>query len=409
MSQNLCARLHERGLPGKGMPRLRDKRTKARRHGAIAAALALAGLLAISDSAIAGQDQLKGGSVVMQLQGSRGLKLKRTALTVPITGGAVDPIDGSGTVRVSRSFSAKRGKGKTKVTITALNLAANGGRGSLSAKVGKKRVGAFGILTGGTLARNGWGATISNISASVAAKGAQALNRAFSPKKGNGAKKSAGGRVKAGQPLGTVVSVTTDPLAVEVVPGGTLTLMTDLGGAFASKLPEHCISLTGVTAIPPAMQELVPPGAFTFPVSGGSAAPDFSAGELLTAGGQTLTKDNGLLTPGACSSAQPPVGTKLVSTEIGVDFAGNFFNSTASLPTGTSLRAPLGTIDFSTGSRSLDPNTNELTVTGATVRLSPLAALTLNTFFPTESGNASDDFVDGDEIGTISISGAKLR
>jgi hypothetical protein len=271
-------------------------------------------------------------------------------------------------------------------------------------------VGAFGTLSGGTVARTGWGATISNVSATIAGKGAAALNRAFSPRNGNRAKKSAGGRVKAGQPLGKVISVTTNPLAVEVVPGtGTLTLRTDVTGAFASKLPQHCISVVaGVTAIPPASAQLLNPANFDFPVSGGSAAPDFSAGELLTAGGQTITKDNGLLTPSACSSAQPPVGTKLVSTNIGVDFAHNSLNSTAALPTGASLRAPLANIDFSTGTRSVDPNTKALTVTNATVSLSFPAALTLNQFFPSVSGSGND-FAAGDEIGHIDISGAKLR
>jgi hypothetical protein len=391
------------------MSSLRDKHRSASRRGLIAPLLGLIAVLAISSSASAGQDTLKGGSVVIQLRGSRGLKLSPTSLNLPIAGGAVDPIDGSGTVKVSGSFKAKRGKGKTKVTITALNLGANGGQGSIAAKVGKKGVSAFGTLVGGTVARSGWGATISNVSASIAGKGAQALNRAFSPRK-KGAKKSAGGGLKAGQPLGTVVSVVTDPLAVEVVPGtGMLTLATNLTGSFANKLPKHCISLMGVTAIAPAVMELLPPGAFTFPVAGGSAAPDFSAGELLTGGGQNITKDDGALTPGTCPGATPAVGTKLASTDIGVDFAQNFLMSTATLPTGTALRAPLATIDWSTGSRSVDPNTKTLTVTGATVNLADLAAFTLNSFFPTQSGNASDDFVAGDQIGTIDISGAKLR
>jgi hypothetical protein len=295
------------------------------------------------------------------------------------------------------------------VKITRLTLGASGGPGSISAKVGKRNVGSFATLAGGTVARTGFGATISNIRATIARKGAQALNRAFSSKKGKDAKRSAAGGVKAGQPLGTVVSVVTTPLAVEVLPGGTLTLTTDLGGAFANKLPEHCISLLGVTAIPPAEMLLLPPGAFSFPVSGGSAAPDLSAGEVLTAGGQTLTKDNGLFTPGSCADAPPPVGTNLVSTEIGVNFGTNLLNSTAALPTGAVLRAPLATIDFSTGSRSFDPSTNELTVTGATVGLSFPAALTLNQFFPTQSGNPGDDFAEGDKIGTIDLTGVRLR
>jgi hypothetical protein len=387
-----------------------ENRGRVRRRGAIAAATVLACALGLSGIATAGPDQLKGGSVVIQLQNARGLKLKPKSLNLPITSGSVDPISGAGTVQINGAFRAKRGKGKAKVRLTRLNLGANGGPGSISAKVGKRNVGSFATLSGGTVARSGFGATISNITAKIAGKGAQALNRAFSPRKGKGAKKSAGGGVKAGQPLGTVVSLTTDPLAIEVVPGtGILTLETALAGAFASKLPQHCISpLTGVTAIPPAHTQMLTPANFEFPVSGGSAAPDFSAGEVLTAGGQTLTKDNGLLTSGSCTPSNPPVGTQLVSTNIGVDFAHNLLNSTAALPTGASLRAPLANIDFSAATRSFDPSTNELTVTGATLGLSDPAALTLNTFFPTATGDPADDFAPGDLIGTIKVT-AKLR
>jgi hypothetical protein len=384
----------------------RDKRTRASR-GLIAAVVSMSALLLASGSALAGQDELKGGSVVIHLQGSRGLKLKPGSLNLPITGGAVDPIDGSGTVKVSAKIKAKRGKGKAKVRITALTLGANGAPGTITAKVGKKSIAAFGTLRGGSVARDGWGAKITDVKASIGGKGAAALNRAFSGK-GRGAKKSSGGQVKSGQPLGTVVSVTTDPLSVEVVPGsGSMTLNTNITGAFANKLPAHCISvLAGVTPIAPATQMLAN---FTFPVSGGSAAPDFSAGELRTAGGQTITKDNGLLTPGACTSADPPVGTKLTSTDLGIDFAQNFLMSSATLPTGTTLRAPLATIDWSTGTRSLDPNTKTLTISGATLNLTVASAFTLNSTFPNESGTTGNDFAGGDTIGTIDLTGAKLR
>lgn len=390
------------------MSSYRDKQPRANRRGLIAVVLAVAGLLAVASPALAGPDDLKGGSVTIQLQGSRGLKLKPTSLNLPITGGAVDPIDGSGTVQVSGSFQARRGKRKAKVRITALNLGANGGQGSVAAKVGKKGVTPFGTLTGGTVTRDGFGAKVENITIALAGKGAHALNRAFSPKKKRKASAAAKKGVKAGKRLGKVVSVVTVPLAVGVVPGtGTMTLKTNITGAFANKIPQHCISLlAGVTPIAPATQTLAD---FSFPVSGGAVAPDFTAGEVLTAGGQKLTKDNGLLTPGGCSTASPAVGTSLSSTALGVDFAHNSVNSTAALPTGTSLRAPLADIDFSTGTRSFNTSNNTITITGATIRLSFPAALTLNQFFPTESGNAADDFSAGDEIGTIDLTGVKLR
>ena len=393
------------------MPSHSDKHTSVRRRALTALLLAVMALLAASSSALASQDELKGGSVAIQLQGSRGLKLKPASLSLPITGGAVDPIDGSGTMRVSGGIQARRGKAKAKVTITVLNLAANGGQGSVTAKVGKKGVTPFATLTGGTVTRDGFGAKIEKITITLAGKGAQALNRAFSPKKKKGKASAAAKKgVKAGQPLGRVASVVTVPLAVSVVPGtGTMTLKTDVlpTGVFAKKIPQHCISLLGgVTPIAPASQAVTN---FSFPVSGGAVAPDFSAGEVLTAGGQKLTKDDGLLTPGGCSSASPPVGTSLSSTDIGVNFAHNALNSTAALPTGTSLRAPLADIDFSTGTRTFNSSNNTISITGATIKLSFPAALTLNQFFPTESGSASDDFTAGDEIGTIDLTGVKLR
>jgi hypothetical protein len=373
--------------------------------------------LAFSGTAIAGPDDLKGGSVVIQLQNSGGLKLKPKALTLPIASGSVDPVDGSGTVQVIGGFKAKRGKAKVAVKITALTLGANGGRGSITAKVNKDFVPNFGTLTGGTVARAGWGATISNIKATLAGKGAKALSKALSGKKGKGAKKSAGRKVKAGLPLGTIVSVTTDPSAVEVVPGtGELVLHTQAvpPGPFVSKLSQHCIdpvlgTPAGVTPIAPATTSGVGGADYHFPVAGGSAAPDFSAGEVITAGGQTLTKNSSPLNPSGCSNG-PPVGTNLQSTDISVAFGLGTLQSIPTLPGGTTLpRAPLATIDFSTGSRSVDPNTKILTVTGAEVKLAALAAPLLNATFPNESTDPSNDFATGDLIGTIDLTGVKLR
>jgi hypothetical protein len=50
-----------------------------------------------------------------------------------------------------------------------------------------------------------------------------------------------------------------------------------------------------------------------------------------------------------------------------------------------------------------------VTVTGATVSLASLAAPLLNQNFPTESGNSADDFAGGDSIGTVDLTGVKLR
>jgi hypothetical protein len=390
----------------------REKHARANRRGLMAVLLAVAGLLLASSPALATQDDLKGGSVVLKFQKSHGLKLKPASPTFAITGGSVDPIDGSGPVQISGSVKARRGKGKTKIKFTTFTLGANGGPGTIVAKVGKDFVNGFGTLSGGTVSRDGWGAKIQNVSLKLAAKGARAINRALAGKKGKGAGKSAGGGVKAGQPLGTIVSLTTIPESVAVVPDtGTVTLNTNALGAFVSKLPQHCIDpLTGgVTPIAPATSGMGGT-VYNFPVTIGAIAPDFSAGELFTGGGQTITKNStAIVTPSACTSSAPPTGSALKSAEFSVAFNSNTLRSIATLPSNTILpRAPLANIDFSTGSRSLDPSTNTISVTGAAVTLGDLAAGLLNQTFPNQGG-AGNDFAAGDAIGTIDVAGVKLR
>jgi hypothetical protein len=401
------------------MTSVRDKQKGTGRLGLVAVLLAVGALLVTTGTALAAPDDLKGGSVLMQLQGSRGLKLKPASLSLAISGGAIDPADGSGTAQVSGAFKVKRGKGKAKVKIVSFTLAPNGGQGSIVAKVGKDFVNGFGKLSGGTVTRDGWGAKIENVSASIANRGARALNRALSGKKRKAAHKSAGGRVKAGQPLGRILSMTTIPQSVQVVPGtGEMVLHTDPMSALVTKLPQHCIdplpsgSPAGVTPIAPATTSGLLGTDYHFPVSSGSVAPDFSAGEVITDGGQALTKNHSVnpLNPTACDSAQPPVGSQLLSKALSMAFDQNALRAVATLPSGTTLpRAPLATIDFSTATRSVDPNTKAVTVTGATVTLASLAAPLLNQNFPTESGKSADDFAGGDSIGTVDLTGVKLR
>lgn len=382
----------------------RDRRMGALRRGALAISVALVATGLVASTANATQDELKGGSVVLQLRGSHGLKLKPSTLTLPITGGAIDPIDGSGTANASGAIKARRGKDKAKIKVISVTFGANGGSGRITAKIGKRKVSNFAKLAGGTVARDGWGARITGVSAKLSSKGAKALDIRG---------------VKGGQRLGSV-SATTVPATVAVVPGsGELVLNTNPLGAFVMKLSAHCIdplpsgTPPGVAPISPATTSGVGGTTYHFPVSGGAVAPDLSAGDLITAGGQTITKNSSALPPplfpAGCAGAQPPVGTKLVSENPRVQFGLSALASDTTLPDGFKLLAALGNIDFSTGTRSVDPNTKDLSVTGAAVTLAPLTASNLNQIFPNQSGNAANDFVAGDALGTIDVVGAKLR
>jgi hypothetical protein len=366
------------------------------------AALGMVAALVVSSPALAGTDPLSSSSsVVLQLRSSGGLKLKPANLALPVNTGKLDPTTGAGTIQTNRGFKARRGGRKTKVKITVLTLGANGGPGRMDAKVGKRKVKSFAKLSGGTLTRDGWGAKLDGVVAKLGSKGAKALNRALSAG-GKGKASAAAGGIKAGKPLGTV-SVNAVPQTVEVLPGGTLVFEAD--PLFAIKLARHCVNATipdppGVEPIAPGTEPVL--GEFIFPVTGGSIAPDFSAGTVVSAGGQRLTKNDPGTFVAGCTAA-PSVGTRVDQTDFQAQFEAKALAALATLPTGPVGVASLGLLDLAAATTSADVNTKQVTVTDAPVTMAPLAAALLNMVFPNGSGLPSADFAAGDSLGHVSL------
>jgi hypothetical protein len=370
----------------------------------------LAGLLA-SSSALAAPDPLAPSStVVLQLRNFGGFKVKPKTLNLRITRGDLDPTTGAGTIETTGAFRV-RGRGhKTKVKITALIFGANGGAGKINGKVGKRRTKGFGKLSGGSLTRDGFGAKLAGVSAKLGSKGAKALRRALSPgggKKGGGKKASAAGGIKAGKPLGSV-SVNAVPATVEVLPGGTLVFEAEVA-TFGAKLVAHCVNGSlgagGVEPIAPGVQSGAAGEVFTFPVTGGSIAPDFSDGRVLSAGGQKLTKNIDADPPGPFNcSGDPPLGTSMTLTEWEMQFQLKGLGASVVVPAGPIGIGVQGDFDLGAATTSVDPNTKQITITEAPVLMDPLAANTINTVFPNGSGIASNDFMAGDLLGHVSLS-----
>jgi hypothetical protein len=374
-----------------------------------AAALALAAGLALAGPAAAAQDELSGGTVTLETASSKALKLGPASLSLSITGGAVDPVGGDGTVKAAGTLRVKSGKRKSKVAIKGFVFGAGGGPGTIDAKVGKKRVAEFGEMSGGTVVREGLGARISGVGASLGADGAKALNRALKAGKGKGKGKgraASSRKIKAGEALGTVSAITV-PKTVEVLPGGSMTLHTDPD--LLSKFLAHCINALpgtgGVYPVAPATQDPVS-AAFTFPVTGGAMAPSLADGTVVTGGGQGITKNVGGTIPYSCDQ-EPAVGTTVTQSLLTANFAGNSLAASVELP-GGSQTATIANIDFSTGTKTFDPATNQITVTGATVTLDRLAAIILNDVFPNRSGDPNNDLGNTDVLGTLDLT-ATLR
>jgi hypothetical protein len=218
-----------------------------------------------------------------------------------------------------------------------------------------------------------------------------------------------GGAIKSVQPLGSL-NIATLPRTVEVVPGsGTMTLTVPL--TFGLQLDSHCIDALsgGVAAVAPATKSGLT--SFTFPVSGGSLSPTFVDGKIQTAGGQTITKNNGGVVPilyPSCGSAQPPVGTSILQNDFAADFGIRSLTAHA-FPPGVDLGvAALGGFNTQGAVMTVNPVTKQVTITNLGIDLAPIAADLLNNLFPNQSGSASNDFSSGETLGAIDVT-AKLR
>jgi hypothetical protein len=257
--------------------------------------IALVSAFALVSFASGAADTLKGGTAQLKLKQKK-LKFKSAKPKLTITSGSVDPTNMSGTATVTGKTTAKGKKGKAKLQFTALNLT-GGGAGSLDAKVGSKKVAKCMTFTKGALARNGFDGVLANAKLALSKKCAKQIK-----------KKTGAGKKGA---VGNVVTVDTVPSTVTLT-GGSATLVFD--NTALQHLSAHGLlpngagpgqTGNGVSAIAPATLD-VPTHTFTFPVTGGSMAPDGSTGQVKLAGGIDLKKVNtSCLTGGGVVSGQP--------------------------------------------------------------------------------------------------------
>ena len=190
----------------------RERSTPAARSGSIliaVAALSGAALLMTASMAFGAADPLKGGTTTLanlKLPGKVKLAAKGGAtksgktVTLPITGGTLDPTNGSGPVQNGGSIQLK---GKKKVSLTSI-VTTFGSGGSISAKL-KGKTTKLATISGGAVGRAGFGGTVTDAVAKLTKKGAKALNKALGITRGG---------FKAGK-LGTA-STTTVPSTVGV-------------------------------------------------------------------------------------------------------------------------------------------------------------------------------------------------
>ncbi|MGH2973446.1 MAG: hypothetical protein ACRDLL_01055 [Solirubrobacterales bacterium] len=393
---------------------------------AVALVAALAALLAFAPFASATSDPVASGTTTITLNkglfkklkkyGIKVLKLspatvKSRRVTLPVSGGSLDPISGAGTLEHSGGIKLKAGKKSAAIRSLVLETST----GALNAKVAGKNM-KLASVRGLTIARNGFGANVSIGRLKLTGKAAKQLNKklGFAGKKNKGkgknhkraaASKAVRPPFKGNQNLGASTSET-QPKTVAILPGGKANLLTNEATVKKFVLPPPNGDLVKIEAISPTEEEKIA-NPFTpvlkFPISGGSIAPNASSGIVQTSGGVRLVQDLGASgkTTMTLGNIWVDLGAKTATVEVVVE-------STIStqLNLGNLGRSSIADLNLTGAVIKSDPSAHTVTVENAVATLQVVTAETLNSVFgaPWDATMTEHPkFAAGDGLGTFSF------
>jgi hypothetical protein len=398
---------------------------------AVAMVAALVALLAFAPFASAVSDPLASGTTKITLNKGLFKKLKKynvkvrkvspatvksRVITLPVSGGSLDPTTGQGTVEHSGGFKFKAGKRTAVIKVLVLDTTTN----SLTAKVAGKSM-KLASIRGTTLVRNGFGANVGIKALKLTGKAAKQLNKklGFTGKKGKtkghgraSASKATRPPFKGNQSLGSASSET-QPKTVAVLPGGNASLV--LSPAALQKLKKvgppageaaGPFEVKLSTVAPTTVTNLGPPPTVAFPISGGTIGPTAAAGILQTVGGLQLTQSLEAVGQGTTvltmGNVWVDLGAKTATVEVTIQNDKN-----AELNKGNLGRASIADIQLTGATITSDPATRRVSVQNATATLQAITAETLNAVFidPIEKATAEpqEKFAGGDPLGTFSF------
>jgi hypothetical protein len=347
----------------------------------LTAALALAlASLALAPAAVASNDPLGGGATGLVLDRSflgflrqAGVTLAATAparragrkLTLPVSGGSIDPTLGRGEVETAGALVLK--SARKRVPLRALAVKTT--HSPLIAKVGGSQLKVATAAKIGSR-RHGFGSLFIAKPLKLTAKVATRLNKKLRPLL----------PFRAGQILGRLRSAPV-PSSVAILPSGRATLVFD--SAFLAKLDQHFVS---VNPIFPA--EHAGP-AFTLPIiAGGALAPEASSGTLRSGGAIEFLQ----LGAGQIFWREPwfDLGLRLALAEADLEPAPPFAGKLGQI----------GVLDLGAGATSSEPEARTIALAGAPLALPAATADAFNRAF----AEGREDFHAGELLGTLSFS-----
>ena len=373
---------------------------------AVALVAALAALLVLAPFASAASDPLASGTTTITLNKNLFKKLKKSGVkvikvspgtvkarrvTLPVSGGSLDPTNGQGTIEQGGGIKFKHGKKSAVVKLLVLDTTSK----SLKAKVAGKSM-KLASVSGLSSARNGFGANVTIGSTKLTSKAAKQLNK----KLGFTGKQAKKAPFKGGKGLGSGLSET-QPKTVTVLPGGNATLATSL--ATDIKLAKVGIKIETVA---PATEPVpIPPPSYAFPISGGTIAPNAEGGVLQTTGGLRLVQQfaPSVETKMTLNAIWVDLGAKTATVEVTVESEG----IDPKLNLGPLGRSSIANISLTGATVKSDPSAHTVSVENATATLQAVTAETLNSVFvgPFEAitKTKAEPFVEGDPLGTFSF------
>jgi Htaa len=362
----------------------------------IGAAAVVAALLAFVPAASAARDPISGGTTDLHMKRGFVKKLSNLGVGVsgvatgqvsgnkiglPVTEGAFDPTNFQGHFEGPAGFQLVKGSRSVPITSVEVNTV----RGALYARIAGAHM-QFATLSPLTTGREGFGARIKAGQMTLTEKAAQRISNQLG--------------LQGSQRL--TARVMSNAFAITVP--STLTILgqneATLEGSPATfkKFGEKGVNLTtGITAIAPAKNPKAT--VFTFPISGGTLATNYSTGQISTTGGVEIVKKGKTLSPTMkITNIQIEMAQKTATVELEITPNPPFPGATG--------RSSIVELTFPANSVQSNAVTRQVTVKGAEAKLQTVAAATLNQVFNQGDEKvppASSEFVAGELFGTFSM------
>ena len=362
----------------------------------VGAVAAMAALLAFVPAASAARDPISGGTTDLHLKkgflkkltnlgvGLAGVSTGQTSgnkISLPVTEGMFDPTNAQGHFTSPGGFQLVLGSRSVPVTGVEVNTVHNFVRATIAGA--HMQLGTFSTPTAG---REGFGARIKSGQLTLTQKAANRISN----------KLGLQGSQRINQRVMSNEFSITSPSSLTILGQNEATL--EASPASIKKFVEKGVDASsGIKSIAPAKNSKVTN--FTFPISGGTLATNYTTGQISTTGGIEIVKKGKTLSPTMkITNIQLEFTQKTATVELEITPVPPFPGQTG--------RSSIVELVFPANAIQSNPTTRQVTIKGAEAKLQTVAAATLNQVF-NQGGEkvppASSEFAAGELFGTFSM------